>query len=286
MSCAHCGSTRLTDVGPHREWRYAGETCALRRCQDCGGIFSHPLPSPALLARLYGEEFNYGWYRDHYPAKLIDALIRVVQYRKMGLCSGRILDYGGGLGYFSQAARLMGHDATTYDPAMAGTPPPSGAFDTVVCHHVLEHARRPEEMLAAVERLLTSSGTLVVAVPNAGSLGYEKLGMDFVWSQPPFIHIHHFTAAGLRALLEREGWRVLSESYFERWDASTLADVRLARIFAAWDGRWGSARWRWGRAQLNSARRFLALLGTPLLGRAPAERRPELLVVARRGASA
>ena len=195
-------------------------------------------------------------------------------------------DYGGGLGYFARAASLLGHDAVTCDPGLNRAPPPAGTFDTVVCHHVLEHARRPEELLDAVRRLIAPFGTLVIAVPNAGSLGYQRLGMDFVWSQPPFVHIHHFTAIGLRALLEREGWQIVSEHFFERWDANTLADVWLAGRFAAWDGRWGRARWRWGRAQLNSATRFLALIGSRLVGGAAVERRPELLMVARRVVSA
>lgn len=275
---------------PYRAWSYAGETCSLSACDDCGGWVSDPLPSPAALAKLYGEDFNYGWYRDHYPAKLFDSLIRVLQYQRLGLIPGRdarILDFGGGLGYFSRAARLLGYDARTEDPAMTGAGPTSssGSFEVVVCHHVLEHTPHPEELLGTVRSLLTPAGTMILAVPNAASLGYETLGTDFVWSQPPFVHIHHFTPRGLRALLARAGFSIDAERFYERWDASTLADVKHARRFAAWDGRWSSTRWRWGMAQLNSASRFLALLATPVLSRVESERRPELLVVARRAVS-
>lgn len=51
-------------------------------------------------------------------------------------------------------------DLETYDPA------PLGRFDAVVCSHVLEHLSRPERWLKALHPCFTTSGTLVVALPN------------------------------------------------------------------------------------------------------------------------
>ena len=273
-----------------RTWAYRGEECGLRGCASCGGQFSHPLPSPQVLERLYGEDFEYGWYRDHYPAKILDAVARVWQYRRLGLLEGhRLLDYGGGLGYFARAARLFGYEAVTLDPmldladAATGRPAGNGGFDVAVLHHVLEHAPRPGELLDRVRGLLAPSGTLVLAVPNASSLGYRQRGVDFVWSQPPFIHIHHFTARGLRSLLERAGFDVVAERYYERWDASTLADVRLPRLIALFDGRWKASRWPYLAAQVASAVRFLALGATRVVSPVEPTERPELLIVARPG---
>jgi SAM-dependent methyltransferase len=258
------------------------------RCASCGGRFTNPLPSPALLDKLYGEDFNYGWYRDHYPAKLLDSLHRLWQYQRLGLLHGsRLLDYGGGLGYFSRAARLWKWDAETRDPMYdrgATTPGAGERFDVIACHHMLEHAAQPGPLLDRVREALAPDGTLIVAVPNGASIGYQRRGHHWVWSQPPFVHIHHFTAAGLRALLARHGFEVTGEHYFERWDANAFADVRLANVYARWvDGRWARARWRWGTAQLNSLLRGLALAATTMTGGGPPEERSELLLVARRG---
>ena len=289
QACPHCGSLDLSTLAGGRTWTYAGEQCGLRGCGACGGQFSHPLPSPRLLERLYGQDFEYGWYRDHYPAKLIDAVARVFQYRRLGVLPGRrLLDFGGGLGYFARAARLFGYQAVTLDPMLdaagaARQPLADGGFDVAVLHHVLEHAPRPREVLDRVGGLLAPSGTLVLAVPNAASLGYRQRGVDFVWSQPPFVHIHHFTARGLRSLLAAAGFEVLAEHYFERWDASTLADVRLPRLFARFDGRWKASRWPYLAAQVASAARFAALCATPVVSSVQPSERPELLIVARPG---
>ena len=246
-------------------------------------MFTDPLPSQALLDALYGEDFAFAWYRDHYPVKLLDSLQRVRQYRRLGLMRGRILDFGGGLGYFAHALRLCGYDAETRDPMYRATDQglTRDRFATIVGHHVLEHVRAPGELLDRLRAQLTPDGTLVLAVPNAGSRGYAKLGTRWVWSQPPYVHVHHFTAAGLRALVARHGFAVVGEHYFERWDASTLADVTLHALFARSDGGWRDSRWRWGRAQLTSLLRLTALALNAVVARAPASR-AELLLVLRR----
>ena len=285
-SCHHCGAQALTDAAPEQRWQRAGQEHTLVRCRACGGMFTDPLPSQPLLDELYGAEFNFGWYRDHYPVKLLDSLQRVLQYRQLGLLGGRILDFGGGLGYFSRVLRLCGYDAETRDPVYNGADKAKGQttldrFDTIVGHHMLEHAREPGELLEQLRGKLAHDGTLLLAVPNAGSLGYEAMGTRWVWSQPPYVHIHHFTATGLRALVERHGLQVVGEHYFERWDASTLADVKLHTLFERSDGGWSHSRWRWGRAQLNSLLRVAALALNAIVARAPEPSRAELLLVLR-----
>lgn len=42
-----------------------------------------------------------------------------------------------------------------------------GAFDCVVCSHVLEHLARPDQVLERVRGLLPGGGTVVVGLPNA-----------------------------------------------------------------------------------------------------------------------
>lgn len=41
-----------------------------------------------------------------------------------------------------------------------------GTFDCVICSHVLEHLRRPGDTLKRLRRVLSDTGTLVVALPN------------------------------------------------------------------------------------------------------------------------
>ena len=292
IRCLHCDGPQVVNAAAGQSWQVYGTSYALLRCNECAGLFTFPSPTLETLNQLYKENFAYKWYRDHYPAKFLDSLHRMVQYRQIGaLKKGRlkILDYGGGVGYFSKAARLLGHDAETRDPmferiesgSQAASAAPD-AYDVVACHHVLEHAIEPLAMLRDIHDRLRPGGTLIVAVPNAISAGYQRRGVHWTWSQPPLIHLHHVSPVGLRSLLERAGFRVTQEHFFDRWDASTLADVKLAEQFVAFDSRWGKTRLQWATAQWNSLRRYLALAASELVVRPQPAERAELLMVAER----
>lgn len=285
--CPHCQSVHQQNVDPKLFWELYGTSFTLLRCMDCQGQYTYPAPTPEILSRLYKESFSYQWYRDHYPAKFIDALHRVFQYRKLGaLGRGALLDYGGGVGYFSRAARLLGYEAETRDAMYESAQGEDRAaaepsrYATITCHHVLEHAIDPLVLLRDIRGLLQPDGTLILAVPNGGSLGYKRRGVHWVWSQPPLLHLHHITLAGLRSLLDRAGFTIRQELFFERWDANVAADVKWVDRFAHWDARWGASPFKWGRAQLNSALRFLSLAAAQAQSVTAPSDRSELLVIA------
>lgn len=287
--CPHCGSAHLVDPDPSRIFRDGEDRYSLLQCLDCEGMFTAPLPSPERLERLYGAEYNYKWFADHLPAKLLDALHRVVQYRRSGFLQGkRILDFGGGYGYFSRAARLLGYDAITRDPFLEKVQGGSGElgdeppYETVVTHHVLEHATDPGAVVEQLKTFTAPGGRLIVAVPNAEALGYKLRGVNWAWSQPPLIHIHHFTQKGLTALLTQHGFEVEKVLFFERWDASTLADVKLVKLFMKLEALRYQSPLPWLNAQLNSLLRFAAFAGTYVWPNVQGAERTELLVLARR----
>ena len=76
-----------------------------------------------------------------------------------GLIQGRVLDFGCGLGTDVAFLRAQGFDITGYDPHYAPAYP-TGRFDTILCHYVL-NVLLPEEqvqVLMAVAELLKPSG--------------------------------------------------------------------------------------------------------------------------------
>jgi SAM-dependent methyltransferase len=117
-------------------------------------------------------------------------------------------------------------------------PSSTGTWDSVVASHVLEHSNEPESTVLNMKRLLRPGGRLILAVPNYAGRGYRELGMNWVWAQPPVIHVFHFTADGLTALLTRCGFKNVGVSFHERWDANTEADINHAERFRQMDGAW------------------------------------------------
>ena len=260
-TCLVCGGPTIQPM-ESRLWQLFGREYRLVWCDACGSAYSDPVPDDEILKRLYRQHFDYRWYRDHYEAKLLDAHIRVKEYgERLGR---RVLDFGGGLGYFSHAAREAGLNSVTYDPYAADADP-GGDWDCVVALHVLEHTNDLDRAISQMKCRLRPGGSLLLAVPNFCGEGYRRMGMDWVWAQPPLVHVFHFTATGLAKLVERHGFAQVVCSYHERWDANTTADIEHAKEFRRADSAWGYQPFsrlhsyrRWV-VRRNTKRRFAAL---------------------------
>lgn len=246
-----------------QQWEFWGVEYRLVMCPECGSAYTDPMPGGETLKKVYATWFDYRWYQDFYNAKLRDCRIRLKEYQE--LMGRRVLDFGGGVGYFSSAAREEGYVSQTYDPYASGDVLGDEKWDTVVALHVLEHSNDPDDTVEQIKKILTPKGTLILAVPNFSSLGYRKLGMGWVWAQPPLLHIFHFTAEGLKALLGRNGFEDIKISYHERWDANLYTDLEKVKTFRRLDSLW--LRQPFNRiglyrklvARLNSALRFNGL---------------------------
>lgn len=286
MNCAVCGEPSLRPWLPQQNWPWQGRLYRLVRCTACGSACSDPLPEEATLADFYRHHFDYRWYAEHYAAKLRDARLRAAEYAPH-LRGRRVLDFGGGLGYLSQALRERGFDSVTHDPHAGSQAEAGDGWDAVIALHVLEHSRAPGALLEDIKRHLRPGGQLLLAVPNFTSLGYRRFGMAWVWAQPPILHVFHFTENGLRRLLERHGFMDIRASYHERWDANRIADVEHRHLTRWWDAAWRLrplnrfGLWRRTAARLNAAWRFAALEMTRRSERGAPEERAELEMMAR-----
>jgi glycosyltransferase involved in cell wall biosynthesis len=79
-----------------------------------------------------------------------------------------------------------------------------GLFDTVLCVNVLEYAEDPAAVLSLASRVLKPGGSLVVLVPQSHAL-YGSIDHTLG-------HKRRFRASELRALLEKQGYRVRKTS--------------------------------------------------------------------------
>ena len=207
-----------------------GQAFKLAQCATCGTAFTTPCPEDSLLRDFYSTSFSYELYQAFYPAKCRESCERLKEYRP--LLGKHILDFGGGLGYFSQAARDLGYNSVTYDPYTSNALSLSSkSWDTVVVLHTLEHANDPDRMCQQIKRMLVPGGRIILAVPNFCGRGYRERGMRWVWAQPPLVHLVHFTEYGLTTLLKRHGFTDIQVSYHERWNANYICDIKLNWLF-------------------------------------------------------
>lgn len=116
--------------------------------------------------------------------------------------------------FLNQArANLVGYDATFIRGDITTLDLPAASFDRVICTEVLEHTTNPDEILAALARLLAPSGRAVITVPNDPLIDGLKglirktparllFGGKINWGGDEF-HLHKWRPHEFRALLER-----------------------------------------------------------------------------------
>jgi SAM-dependent methyltransferase len=125
-------------------------------------------------------------------------------------CRGRVLDAGAGSGGWRRTIERFGDRYESLDVSARGAHEPtwvgdlcdmpqvpSGGFDTVVCHQVLEHVREPWRAAEELARVLRPGGALIVSVPHLSR--YHELPHDYF----------RYTANGLEAIFARAGLETL-----------------------------------------------------------------------------
>lgn len=152
------------------------------------------------------------------------------------MLSGRLLDVGCGskpyqslfavdayvgLDIDSEVTRKRGIADHFYDGN--AFPFPDASFDSVLCNQVLEHVFNPDEFLGEISRVLKPGGKLLLTVP-------------FVWDEheQPYDYAR-YSSFGLRALLEKQGFRVLQHKKLGA-DASILFQLANTYLFKITQG--------------------------------------------------
>ena len=169
-----------------------------------------------IFRKTLGFFFNYG-PRHFWQFIFLPYVYRVAHYPSF-IKHGNVLDVGCGNGrLLADLERLgwqgQGIDMSEQAVAIAkkhglnvqvGTLPnkslPSGVFDAVILHHVLEHLPEPKVILGELYRLLKPGGQLIITVPNTRSLMANIFGSNWFSHEIPR-HIFGYTAYALKRLL-------------------------------------------------------------------------------------
>lgn len=156
----------------------------------------------------------------------------------------RVLDLGtgsGALGKFLQSQGTTEVDGVTYNAAEAevagagyrrivvadldeGSWAQSFAgaqYDCIVCADVLEHLKRPQDVLAACRDLLAPGGRLLISIPNVAYSGLvaELLDGEFAYREEGLLdstHLRFFTHRSLLRFLAQHGWATAQIERIER----------------------------------------------------------------------
>lgn len=198
-------------------------------CKQCRLRYVNPRVNRQMLEESYVETY--------YPSDKVERIHtdsmewlqmaeRLTELEKKFRSKGRLLDVGCGIGTFLQLARKQGWEPHGVDPSKSGSAFaqeiykldvqcgtvfdadfPSAHFDAITLYHVLEHISELNSLLSELRRVLKpETGTLVIEVPNGGSLQSRLQKADWPYVHPRD-HLYYFSVHSLPKLLRKHGFR-------------------------------------------------------------------------------
>jgi 2-polyprenyl-3-methyl-5-hydroxy-6-metoxy-1,4-benzoquinol methylase len=273
LSCALCdgsqGRVVCRDAVPG-----LANTFELVRCRRCGLIRIDPAPTEDALReyyQAYAHHMTRGGRGVMPDAEAFARAASDIRDLERWHAPGRLLDIGCGGGHLLRAAagrgwQVFGTEAG--EEAVAALREQFGAdhiwtagelardlggarFDAVAMRHVLEHIRAPAPTLRSIRDLLAPRGVLLCEVPDVGALRIRLRRRPLMGQ----LHLWHFTARTLAALLDRVGFEV-REVCFRDHRAVAAPWPRRARRLRLW---LENAAWRWVRVELGTNLRAYAM---------------------------
>lgn len=225
---------------------------------------THPQPALEKLGAYYESED----YISHTDAKrsLFEKIYHWVKSyslkKKVGIINsyqphkGQLLDIGAGTGDFLVTAKAAGWQVTGIEPnenakklaISKGVSFENSVesienqqFDVITMWHVLEHVPDVEKQIKELKRLLTPTGTLIIAVPNYKSFDAQHYGAFWAAYDVPR-HLWHFSKTSIEKLVSREKMRVVKilPMIFDSFYVSLLSEKykngKMNFISAFWIG--------------------------------------------------
>lgn len=214
--CIVCGADRWVAL-------YRG----LVRCEACDFVRAVELPSPEVIASLYGAGYFQG---DEYADYLGDVEVHRHNFRRrlerITAVAGRlesVYEIGCAHGLWLQTAAACGIRAAGIDisteavqhardtlklDASAGAFEDAslapGEFQTFCMWDTLEHLAHPERLVARIAQLLPSGGWFFATTGDIGSPTARRQGQDWRMIHPP-THLQYFSRASVSRFLARHG---------------------------------------------------------------------------------
>lgn len=235
IACTVCGTQNNPVLFEGQdEWFGLPGSFPVRHCQTCGLFYLSPRPTTAEIGRYYPpaytpylpaiEDEPSAWVRFNRQLAMSKRLKLIQQHIQQ---PGQVLDVGCATGNLLAALQQAGwqphgvetnSQAADYTRQRFGIPVftgelqqaqlPASQFDLVIFWDVLEHVHDPRQVLQEAARITRSGGTLLLSLPNPGSLEARLFGSHWAgWDIPR--HLQLFPVAVIDRLLQETDWQMV-----------------------------------------------------------------------------
>lgn len=203
------------------------------RCLECDLERTDPRPTADTIIYYYPE--SYGPYKLGDCATVGSSKLKLFfqkffsySNRKMPVATpGRMLEIGCASGAYLKRAQDKGWvvEGIEFSPQAAhmaqkngfrvhvgsveSAPQPEIPYDLVVGWMVLEHVHEPVKVLKRLKEWVSSSGYLILSVPDRENIARKVFKSECYDIQVP-THLYHFNVKSLKATLASSGWKVES----------------------------------------------------------------------------
>lgn len=225
--CPICQLTNFNLFLSIKDHFLSKEIFHIMQCSSCGFRFVNPRPNTSDMKHYYQSES----YISHDASKsdLLSQIYKLARnislrnkyYLVRQYCeTGPILDFGCGTGEFLAYCKKKRHQVVGIEPndkardfainqqklAVFTDLNSLGVnlrtFDCITLWHVLEHVHDLDQTLTKINNLLSSKGTLIIAVPNCNSPDARKYKTFWAAYDVPR-HLYHFTVESFTRLAAR-----------------------------------------------------------------------------------
>jgi SAM-dependent methyltransferase len=199
------------------------------KCDDCGSVFTNPMPAVSDLSALYPEEY-YSFQPPKRPSRLKRIVQVLLRYPRISHIPafgkpGTMLDVGCGAGHYmvemkakgwsvfgselsagaAKAGKTVGLDIRPGELVDSGFAPKT--FDFIRSNHSFEHIPDPDTTLTEMRRLLKDDGKLFIGIPNWGGFFPTVFG-NYWWNFGLPVHTFNYTVSGITSAMERHGFKI------------------------------------------------------------------------------
>lgn len=211
----------------------------LVKCYNCGFVSADLKLSNEEIEDLYREDYYKGRaYTDY----LADEVMNKHNFRRRlsriekiigSKVKGNVLEIGCAYGMFldvinsdkvflrgidissdavSYAKKKLGKKAEIIQGDYIGFPIEDKKYDLICMWDTIEHLSRPDEYITKASRETKKGGFICITTGDINSLNARIRGRKWRLIHPPE-HLHYFSKQTLKALLEKNGFKVVDVTY-------------------------------------------------------------------------